>query len=315
MAKDTPPATIARLSTDEVTARRIAGALSETLDLAETAVALFEEPAGHWAVEVTFSNGADTDFLSSIIAQAAGAGAVGALTFQQVADRDWIAASLAELRPVGAGRFVVHGGHDRAAIQANRIGIEIEAALAFGTGHHGTRRGCLLALDAIIKRSDPAWRNAHILDLGTGSAVLAIAAAKALHASVIATDIDLVAVHAARTNARLNGVSPWITTIATAGLRAARIRDAAPYRIILANILLAPLKNLAVELARLAAPGGHMVISGLLANQANAARAIYATQGLILERRIILDGWATLVFRRAGHPARQRPSTGVRLES
>jgi ribosomal protein L11 methyltransferase len=195
---------------------------------------------------------------------------------------------------VRAGRFIVHGAHDRARVAPNDIGIEIEAALAFGTGHHGTTRGCLLALDGLAKRR----RARRVLDIGTGSGVLAMAAAKILRTHVVASDIDRVAVEAARGNARLNRTAPTITFERAIGTRANAIAAGAPYDLILANILLGPLMRLAVPLRALAAPHARIVLSGLLPAHANAALAIYRAQGFMLERRIPLDGWVTLILRR-----------------
>jgi ribosomal protein L11 methyltransferase len=195
---------------------------------------------------------------------------------------------------VRAGRFLVHGAHDRARIRPNDISIEIEAALAFGTGHHGTTRGCLLALDDLAKRRRPT----RVLDLGTGSGVLAIAAAKMLRARVTASDIDGVAVEAARGNARLNRAGAAITFARAAGVNARAITCGAPYDLIFANILLGPLLRLAAPLSRLAGPSVRIVLSGLLPAHADAVLAIYRAQGLMLERRFPLEGWVTLVLKR-----------------
>jgi ribosomal protein L11 methyltransferase len=208
------------------------------------------------------------------------------------------------LAPVTAGRFIVHGAHDRARIPPNRIGIEIEAALAFGTGHHGTTRGCLLALDSLCKLLGGGKAPQRILDLGTGSGVLAIAAARALRQPVLATDIDGSAVRAARANAALNRAGSFVEVIKADGVTAPKLRDRAPYDLVLANILLRPLQRLAAPLMRLTAPGAHVILSGLLASQANAAIAAY--RGLALERRIDLDGWTTLILIR-----RKRPRANV----
>ena len=236
----------------------------------------------------------DEAALRAQVAIAAGAAAAAALSIEPVAATDWVAQSLAGLQPVRAGRFVVHGAHDRARVRPNDIGIEIEAALAFGTGHHGTTRGCLLALDDLAKRG----RARRVLDVGTGSGVLAIAAAKIFRTRVVASDIDRVAVEAARANARLNRAGAAIAFVHAAGVNARAIATAAPYDLIFANILLGPLLRLAVPLRRLAGPRAHVVLSGLLPGHANAVLAIYRAQGFVLERRIPLDGWVTLVLRR-----------------
>jgi len=198
------------------------------------------------------------------------------------------------LRPVAAGRFVVHGAHDRTRVPLNHIGIEIEAALAFGTGHHGTTRGCLLALDAICKAMPLAKTRPRILDVGTGSGVLAIAAARALHAHVLATDIDAFAVRTARSNASHNRAGSLLSVVLADGVGARTIRTYALYHLIFANILLGPLKRIATPLRRLAAPGGRVVLSGILPSQANAVIAAY--RPLALQRRLDIDGWTTLVL-------------------
>ena len=300
---------LARLSTDEATAKRIAAAFDEALP-EDAAVALFAERDGRWAVELHFSRRPDVARLRTVIVEVAGAKAVHALWFSSVAPRDWVKASLEGLRPVAAGRFVVHGEHDRDRVAANALRIEVEAALAFGTGHHGTTRGCLLALDALVKRGAKPLRThrqhgmkrheprAAVLDLGTGSGVLAIAAAKAWRLPVLASEIDAPVVKIARQNARHNGTAPWITLVQANGLAAACFRTRAPYDLVLANILLAPLQRLAAPLRRVLAPGARVILSGLLPAQANAALASYRARGLVLERRIDLDGWTTLVMLR-----------------
>jgi ribosomal protein L11 methyltransferase len=292
------PTILARLIADETTARRVAAVAAEALE--DAVAAAFESADGAWAAELHFSGPPDEQAIRTIVASAAGEMAFHALTFETVAERDWVAASLAGLKPITAGRFLVHGAHDRAATPANAVGIEIEAALAFGTGHHGTTRGCLLALDQIARRG----RCHHVLDVGTGSGVLAIAAARCFHTPAVATDIDPVAVTAARSNARLNRAGASVTVQRANGSRGVH----GHYDLIFANILLGPLLRMAVPLARLLTPGGTVVLSGLLPSQANAAIVIYRAQSLTLERRIILDGWATLVLHRPKRkPPRPKP--------
>jgi ribosomal protein L11 methyltransferase len=195
---------LARVATDGKTARRLADGLAEALDPGETAIAAFEAPDGSWSVEIHFEHTPDEVTVRRLVGDLAGDAARDALAFERIAARDWVAASLEGLQPVEAGRFVLHGAHHRDRVRANRIGIEIEAALAFGTGHHGTTRGCLLALDAIVKARRRApmpspslpspVKNGggitRVLDVGTGTGVLAIAAVRTLRGAVLASDID-----------------------------------------------------------------------------------------------------------------------------
>jgi ribosomal protein L11 methyltransferase len=298
---------LARLATDADTARRIFDSFSEALATGETAVSAFEE-AGVWTVEIYFEHPPDQDAVRGLVGQLAGDAASEHLTFATVAARDWVAQSLEGLAPVAAGRFVIHGAHDRHRIPSNRIGVEIEAALAFGTGHHGTTRGCLVALDRILDRRRPR----RILDVGCGTGVLAIAAARATRRHVAAGDIDPVSVLVARDNARLNRVDALVRIVHANGLSDRRLRWGAPFDLVFANILPGPLKQLANPIRRVAAPGGRVVISGLLPGQANAALAVYRVLGLVLERRIPLDGWMTLVLvRPRTRVVRGRSQTGV----
>ena len=292
---------VARLDTDLIIAQAVADAVAERFALGDIAVSLSDAGGGRWQVAIHFRGEAERERVRGAVAAAVGAEAAAALQFGSVEAADWVRQSLAGLRPVAAGRFVVHGAHDRTRVPLNRIGIEIEAALAFGTGHHGTTRGCLLALDAICKggaelgqvRAKQA-RPARILDVGTGSGVLAIAAARALHAHVLATDIDAFAVRTARSNASHNRAGNLLSVVLADGVGARAIRAHAPYDLIFANILLGPLKRIATPLRRLAAPGGRVVLSGILPSQANAVIAAY--RPLALQRRLDIDGWTTLVL-------------------
>ena len=292
--------TVARLACDEQTARRLAAYLGESLDGEDTACAAFEDGAGRWQVAIHFRQPPEAANLRSLVAIAAGEAASRLLTIEPVAAADWVAQSLADLKPVRAGRFLVHGAHDRARLRANDIGIEIEAALAFGTGHHGTTRGCLQAFADLAKRR----RVRRVLDVGTGSGILAIAAARLLHARITASDIDARAIEAARGNARINRAVPLVTFMRASGTAARAITSAAPYQLIFANILLSALTRLAVPLCRLTAPDARIVLSGLLPSHANAVLAIYRARGLVLEKRITLDGWVTLVMHRKTKPPR-----------
>ena len=295
---------VARLETGEKTSRRIFDLLGEQLG-EEAAVTLSDAGGGRWQVAVHFGAAGDEDAVRSVVAAAAGHQAAAALRFESVAAKDWVGQSLAALKPVAAGRFIVHGAHDRARVPLNRIDIEIEAALAFGTGHHGTTRGCLLALDRICKAMNRQGRGRNLrrmLDLGTGSGVLAIAAARALRRPVLGTDIEATAVRVARGNARLNRVGALVAIVKADGVTAPSVRQCAPFDLVFANILLGPLQRLAAPLKKLTAPGSRIVLSGLLPSQANAV--IVAYRPLALDRRIDLDGWTTLVFMRRTPPRR-----------
>ncbi len=345
---------VAGLETDEQSARRIADLVAESFGGDGVAVALVDNGGGLWRVAIHFRDLPDEKAVRALTAAVAGPAAAKALRFERIAAKDWVGESLAGLKPVLAERFIVHGAHDRDRIPSNRIGIEIEAALAFGTGHHGTTRGCLLALDllgkSLVMRHAPVHRHPEarakraskdvgrgvravtlrgsslraehlrvtehcavhrILDLGTGSGVLAIAAARALRRSVLATDIDPSAIQVARANARLNRAGAMVEFVRADGVTAQRLNARAPFDLVFANILLKPLQRMAAPLARLVAPGGRVVLSGLLPAHANAA--ITAYHMLALERRIELDGWTTLVFKRRIRPRpavarrRQRP--------
>ena len=288
-----------RLEGDAATVQRIRDHLLDCLAPVDTAVAAFEGANGRWFLEVCFREPPNETAVRALVALAAGPQVANSLAFATIPETDWVKASLEGLSPVQAGRFIVHGAHSRASIPLNRIGIEIEAALAFGTGHHGTTHGCLLALDRIAKR---ARRRPRVLDVGTGSGVLAIAAAKALRGPVFASDIDRRATLVARANARLNHVPGLIEVMHAAGLAAGCFRSRAPFDLLFANIQLAPLQRLAAPMAQLVAPNARIVLSGLLAAQANAALAAYRAQGFALELRIVLDDWATLVLIRRGTP-------------
>jgi len=328
---------LARLAMDQAAARRLGDVLAESLEDQGVATAAYEGPDGRWTLAIHFPEPPNETAVRALVALATDAELANALVFEKIETKDWVAASLAELAPVEAGRFVVHGRHDRARLRGSRIGIEIEAALAFGTGHHGTTRGCLLAMDNILKHLSSVGRGRHrrrrvrgnnpldrpepphpdplpngereksmrgirILDIGTGTGVLAIAAAKALRGRVLASDIDRLAVRVARENARLNKVRTLVEVIHADGLHHRRFRQRAPFDIVLANILLGPLQQMARPLARLLAPGGRAVLSGLLLAQANAVLAAYRAQDLRLERRIELEGWVTLVVKRPTLP-------------
>ena len=285
--------TTATLIADEQSARWLADCFAEAFFAEDAAVSLVDAGQGRWRVTFYFRSKINQGVVRDVAMSAAGRTASKGLRFRRIVAKDWVAESLLGLKPVVAGRFVVHGAHDRDCAPPNRFGIEIEAALAFGTGHHGSTRGCLLALDQLCNFAKPR----RILDLGTGSGVLAIAAAKSLRRRVLASDIDRDAVLVARDNARLNRSAALVRVCRAPGLAAAEIRAGAPFDLVFANILLAPLQRLAAPLTGIVARRGRIILSGLLSAQANAARAAYPH--FTLERRIIVDGWSTLVLKRA----------------
>jgi ribosomal protein L11 methyltransferase len=281
---------------DERTARRVVDLLNESLDDDQAAVAAYERADGRWDISVHFAEAPDQASIRELVALAAGAEIANHITFDTVEAKDWVAASLEDLVPVPAGRFVVHGRHDRAKIPPNRLGIEIEAALAFGTGHHGTTRGCLLLLGEVLRSRRPR----RVLDLGAGTGVLAIAAAKAQRQRVLASDIDPVSVHVARDNARLNGVGNLMEAICATGFSAPEFALRGPFDLVLANILANPLRQMATPMAAHLAPSALVILSGLLPHQARSVIASYRARGLILRRHLKIDGWSSLLLQRAG---------------
>lgn len=303
-----PPTTIARLTADETTARRLSEIMAEILPADDVAVSAFEvdEAARQWAVEFVFEHAPDQAAFRALLEAQTNGQTAKSLIFETLQAKDWVAASLRGLAPVSAGRFLLHGAHDRAGIPVNRIAIEIEAALAFGTGHHGTTRGCLIAFDDLLKRCKAKPRHpegaakAGILDIGTGTGVLAIAAARALRRPVLGSDIDPVAVRVARENARRNRAGSYVTLFTAAGANAGRFRRSGKHDLIFANILAAPLKRMASPLGKLLAPRGTIILSGLLPAHANTVISAYRLQGLILRRRYLLHGWVTLTMQRSG---------------
>ena len=213
---------------------------------------------------------------------------------EKLPDVDWVAKSLDGLKPVRAARFFVHGSHDRDHRRIGDLAIEIEAGLAFGTGHHGTTAGCLETIDAVVRRERP--RNA--LDLGTGSAVLAIAVAKLSHIPVLATDIDPIATRVAMENVRLNGVSAYVRTETATGFHHPAMRFAAPFDLIVANILAKPLMQLAPRMAAHLSLGGSLILSGILDRQRDAVIAAYVAQQFRHVRTLHREGWVTLHLKR-----------------
>lgn len=241
---------------------------------------------------------AQAEDVDDVLMRASGAlsdaGLAITLETEAVPDIDWVAKSLEGLAPVRAGRFLVHGSHDRAKRRIGDIAIEIEAGLAFGTGHHGTTAGCLQMIDQVVRRERP--RNA--LDLGTGSGVLAIAIARLAHIPVLATDIDPVAVAVTRDNVSLNSAVAFIDTRTATGFHHRIFRAYAPFDLIVANILAGPLMKLAPQMAANISSGGSLILSGILERQREAVIAAYVGQRFRHVATLPRGGWVTLHMKR-----------------
>ena len=279
-----------------------AEALAEALERMNpdpTGVGVFEieDGSGLWEVGVYFLEPPD-EVVLDVLALAFGA---KPFAVSELPEIDWVAKVRRELSPVEAGRFFVYGSHDADRVPAvlatgGRVALLIEAAVAFGTGHHGTTLGCLKAFDRLF---EAGFRPGKVADIGCGTAVLAMAAASVLPGSlVIASDIDQVAVDVARANVAVNGLLGRVDCLEAAGFAHPRLAAAAPYDLIFANILKGPLIELAPAMAGHAGQGGRIILSGLLVIQAEAVTAAYLAQGFLLETRDDIGEWATLVLRR-----------------
>jgi ribosomal protein L11 methyltransferase len=286
-------------------AARVGGAeaaldIAALLDELSGAVSAFESRPGEgasaeWQVEAYPAErllDAELEIRLRLAAAAAG-GALIELSEERLRERDWLGENLRAFPPVRIGRFFIHGSHWRGTPPAGTIPIEVDAASAFGTGEHPSTAGCLLALDALARRRG---FNAP-LDIGTGSGILAIAAAKTLNRRVLASDIDPESVRVARRHVRRNGLSGLVRVELGAGYRGRQVRRQ-QYELIFANILARPLAAMASDLARSLAPRGRAVLSGLLRRQEALVLTAHRVQGLALERRLLIDGWSTLVLRR-----------------
>lgn len=244
------------------------------------------EPTG--VLELLFDRAPDEDAMR----KATGLGADFEGRVIILPEEDWVALSQKGLPPVIAGRFALHGSHDPAP--DGHVAIEIEAGPAFGTGHHGTTKGCLLAFDALL---DAGFKPATVLDLGTGTGALAIAAAKALpKADILASDIDADATAETLRNCQKNDV-PEIEAITAEGFDHVKLVGA-KFDLVFANILAEPLVLLAGEIIAALNPGGVAILSGLLTEQEEQVRAAYAGKGVEIEAREPIDGWATLLLRK-----------------
>jgi ribosomal protein L11 methyltransferase len=276
-----------------------AEAVLALLDDAAGAVSAFETAPGEWRLDAYPQSSLRTPDLSARLALAAAAagGELIEIHAQKLADRDWLAENQLTFPPLRIGRFFVYGSHHHGGAPAGAVGVIIDAAIAFGTGEHPSTRGCLMALEALARRRAIG----HPLDIGTGTGILSIAAAKLLRRRVLASDIDAGSVAVARHNVARNGVASLVRTCRASGYRGRALRCWG-YDLILANILARPLALMAADLARHLAPGGHAVLSGLLRRQEPIVLAPHLGLGLALERRIVVDGWSTLVLRAGANP-------------
>lgn len=265
------------------------GEAMEALDPAPTGVGVFEveDGTGTWEVGGYFSDAPDPVALALLAA------AHGAAEFavSEVPETDWVAHVRRELAPVEAGRFFVHGAHDADKLPGDRIGLLIEASMAFGTGHHGTTLGCLRAIDDLVGQG---FRPASVADIGCGSGVLAMASARAWPTNVIAADIDPVAIEVTQANLRANALANRVDTCVAPGFEDARL--AGPFDLVLANILMGPLLDLAQSMRRAMSPGGRAVLSGILVEQADDVVTHYRAAGFELRSRDDIVDWTTLIL-------------------
>lgn len=268
----------------------------ERMDPAPIGVGVFEieDGSGLWEVGAYFDEEPD-DVILAVLAAAFGA---ADFALSEIPETDWVAKVRRELHPVEAGRFFVHGSHDADKVpqEAGRVALQIEATVAFGTGHHGTTLGCLRALDRMLAAG---MTFARVADIGCGTGVLAMAAAATLPgARVIASDIDAVAVDVTRANLAVNGLEGRVECVTAPGFDDPALAAAAPFDLIFANILKGPLIELAPAMAAHAAPGGRLILSGLLVEQAEAVTAAYVAEGFTPESREDLGEWSALVLAR-----------------
>lgn len=315
----TAPVTLTITTEDRALARAIAAAWGDLVEPAPDALSVFDERAAtemiagrlpdaaaapYWRIDATYQDAPDATEIAATLKAILDI-EIPAITCAEVPDLNWVAISQAALPPVEAGRFVVHGSHDRARAGGRLTAIEIEAGEAFGTAHHATTYGCLLAIDR-LSRTVGRSRPAKVLDLGCGSGVLAIALAKAwpgaarLSGPIVASDIDAQSCVIARENARHNGVERRVRVVHADGAAAPELRAAGPFDIVIANILAGPLITIAKDVARITRPGGALILSGILVPQARQVIAAYRAAGFALTDHRRIAGWSTLrLVRRA----------------
>lgn len=285
-----------RLSAEELEAKRISDILESAFEEDGNPVTIFEDSADGkiWTAEILLFD-MEVDEAVAQVRDRVGSDAFAVpLEAEELPDINWVEKSLEGLAPVKAGRFVVHGSHDRSKVPPGALGLEIEAALAFGTGHHGTTAGCLEEIDRLLNMREFD----SILDLGTGTGVLAIAAAKLTKQYVLATDIDPVATRTAGENAWLNGVGPLVKTFTANGMEDRKFDLYGPFDLVIANILARPLMKMARSIAARMTDRSTLVLSGLRVEDGPRIIFAYGTQGFHLVRKGEKNGWLTLTFER-----------------
>lgn len=263
--------------------------IMDLFDEALSASGFENTDTGEWFGEVHFETEEEAHVGATLAKEAFGVD----VTVAPLPDINWVEKSLENLPAVEAGRFLIYGSHVDTVARPGQIPLRIDAGQAFGTGHHGTTRGCLIALSDLVKSRAPA----RVLDLGCGTAVLGAGLAKLVPASILATDIDPVAVAVAKAVARDNGVRNRMSFAVGPGFQAPEISASAPFDLVIANILARPLITLAPAMRANLMPGGTVILSGLLIEQETRVLSAYLTQGFRFERRIHLDEWSTLVLK------------------
>ncbi|MCP4932995.1 MAG: 50S ribosomal protein L11 methyltransferase [bacterium] len=245
-----------------------------------------------WALDAYYQTRPDLIEIKSFLEAAISP--LPSIELTQMENEDWVAIVQSGLSPIRAGRYFIYGSHDRARADQLAGDIEIDAGQAFGTAHHGTTKGCLLALDHLFK----SHRYNNVLDLGTGTGLLAIAAAKILRRPVMASDIDPISVKISKENAALNMVGPLLRAIEANGLHHPALQNKAPYDLMIANILAQPLLQMAPDIKNNLRPRGHLILSGMLCTQSRAVEARYHGHGFNLVKRLQIDEWMTLILQK-----------------
>jgi len=287
MTDYTPQQIVARGARADAEAAADAIDMDAALEGATYSILEEDEDKNIWRIDAFPTTQDESDGLARVLA-----GFKVKVTTEVLADADWLAMALSGLPPVKAGRFFVYGMHDRGRLPASTVNLRIEAGAAFGTGHHGTTVGCLQAYDRLIK----ARKFKKVLDVGAGTGLLAIAAARTGSKLAVGTDIDRPSVRIARENAKVNQANARF--VHASGLGDRLVADNAPYDLVFANILARPLISLAQDIKRALVPGGTVILSGLLRTQERMVKAAYLSRGFKVVSRIHRDAWATLVLQR-----------------